>query len=318
MGEQKDHAMSRRGLIASAGIGVAATPFLGGTAAAKEPRHGHGHGHGRPHHRRVIPGADRAAAEDWKQLAGQRLGVITNPTGILGSSMRSIVDEMVESGKVEVTAVFGPEHGFRGTAQAGESEDTFVDERTGVTVYDAYGADAGKFAEFFADADIDTVVFDIQDVGARFYTYIWTMYEAMIAAIGAGLKFVVLDRPNPLGGQARGPMMTDGFTSGVGKDKILQQHGMTVGELARFFDGELMPGLADGQLGDQLSVIEVRGWKPEMLYADTGLAWVPPSPRCSTSAPVCSRRPISVRGAAPPVRSRSSVRRMSITIGRPR
>ena len=88
------------------------------------------------------------------------------------------------------------------------------------------------------------MVFDIQDVGARFYTYIWTMYDAMIAAGERGLRFVILDRPNPVGGRARGPMLADGFTSGVGKDKIVQQHGMTVGELARFFNGELLPAPA--------------------------------------------------------------------------
>ncbi|WP_228266076.1 exo-beta-N-acetylmuramidase NamZ family protein [Microlunatus elymi] len=263
-------------MIAGVGAGVAATPFLGGVAAAAEP----GHGHGR--HERVVPGADAAAADGWKPLTGQRLGVITNPTGILAGSMRSIVDEMVESGAVNVVAVFGPEHGFRGTAQAGESEGTYVDERTGVTVYDAYGANADKFAEFFADADVETVIFDIQDVGARFYTYIWTMYQAMAAAVRSGLDFVVLDRPNPVGGKANGPIMTDGYTSGVGLDKIVQQHGMTVGELARFFDGEFMPRVAGGRLDDRLSVIKVRGWMPDQLFAETGLRWVLPSPNMPT------------------------------------
>ncbi|HEY9292314.1 MAG TPA: DUF1343 domain-containing protein, partial [Microlunatus sp.] len=288
MGRHQDHsstadgrrspgAVTRRGLIAGVGAGVAATPFFGGVAAADQPGHGQGGG------RRVIPGADAAAAADWKPLAGRRLGIITNPTGILAASMRSIVDEMVESGAVNVVAVFGPEHGFRGTAQAGESEETYVDERTGVTVYDAYGATADKFAGFFADADVETVVFDIQDVGARFYTYIWTMYEAMIAAVRSGLDFVVLDRPNPVGGKANGPIMTEGFTSGVGKDRIVQQHGMTVGELARFFDGEFMPGLAGGRLADRLSVIKVEGWKPDQLFADTNLRWVLPSPNMPTS-----------------------------------
>ena len=156
---------------------------------------------------------------------------------------------MVAAG-VTVGGVFGPEHGFRGAAQAGSSEDTYVDERTGVTVYDAYGADATKFARFFTEAKVQTVIFDIQDVGARFYTYIWTMYDAMIAAGQLGLRFVILDRPNPVGGRARGPLLIDGFTSGVGKDRIVQQHGMTAGEFARYANGVLLPGGRQGE-GDR-------------------------------------------------------------------
>jgi uncharacterized protein YbbC (DUF1343 family) len=272
----RPHGVTRRSLIGGVGAGVAAAPFLGGVAAADTGHRGHRHRH------QVVPGADAAAADGWSQLTGQRLGVITNPTGVLSDPLINIVDAMVGVDGLQVAAVFGPEHGFRGTAQAGEAEETYVDERTGVTVYDAYGADADKFAGFFADADVETVVFDIQDVGARFYTYIWTMYEAMIAATRAGLRFVVLDRPNPVGGRAAGPMMTDGFTSGVGKDKIVQAHGMTVGELARFFDGEFMPRLAGGRLGKRLQVIEVRNWTGDLLYADTGLPWVLPSPNMPT------------------------------------
>lgn len=227
-------------------------------------------------------GADLAATQDWAPLAGSRLGVITNPTGILSHSMINIVDAMVGSGKVDVVAVFGPEHGFRGTAQAGGSESTAIDVRTGVMVYDAYGADADRLAAMFADADVQTIVFDIQDVGSRFYTYVWTMYSAMIAAVRTGLDFVILDRPNPIGGTARGPLLIDGFTSGVGLDKITQAHGMTVGELARYFDGELMAAAAGGTLGDRLSVIKVEGWTGELIFADTRLPWVSPSPNMPT------------------------------------
>lgn len=260
-----------------------AAPFAAARAQAAPrsvPRVDHGRDAGDS--RSVIPGADVAASQGWSPLAGTKLGVITNPTGILGGTMINIVDAMVASGKVEVAAVFGPEHGFRGTAQAGESEGTYTDERTGVTVYDAYGADADKFVSMFADAGVQTVVFDIQDVGARFYTYIWTMYSAMIAAIRTGLDFVILDRPNPTGGTARGPMLTDGYTSGVGLDKIVQAHGMTVGEVARYFDGELMPKAAGGTLGDRLAVIKVKNWTGKMIFADTGLQWVLPSPNMPT------------------------------------
>lgn len=141
----------------------------------------------------MTPGADVAAASGWSVLKGRKVGVITNPTGIL-LNLRSIVDEMHDAGTVDIRGVFGPEHGFRGTAQAGEAEETYVDERTGITVYDAYGANTAKFASMFRAAGVDTVVFDIQDVGARFYTYIWTMYTAMKAAVETGAS---LRRPRP-------------------------------------------------------------------------------------------------------------------------
>ncbi|MGD7705788.1 exo-beta-N-acetylmuramidase NamZ family protein [Microlunatus sp. Y2014] len=268
--------ISRRGMLAAAGAGAAVTAggLLPATAhaarPAQEPR------------QTVRPGADVAADDDWSVFAGRKIGVITNPTGIVRDGLISIVDQMHASGKVDVGAVFGPEHGFRGSAQAGESEDTYVDERTGITVYDAYGANAAKFETFYAESGIDTVVFDIQDVGVRFYTYIWTMYEAMIAAIRTGGKtFVVLDRPNPVGGTPHGAMMRDGFTSGVGKDKILQAHGMTAGEVARYFNGELMAEAAGGQL-DEIEVVKVDGWSPDMLFAETGLTWTLPSPNMPT------------------------------------
>jgi uncharacterized protein YbbC (DUF1343 family) len=263
--------LGRRALLrgAAAGAGtLAAAPFLGGTAAAST---------GAAQRARVWPGADVAQADDWSVLRGRRIGVITNPTGVVQSTLGSIVDAMVASGKVEVGAVFGPEHGFRGTAQAGSSEDTYVDERTGVTVYDAYGATAAKFQQLYTDARVDTVVFDIQDVGARFYTYIWTLYAAMTAAAKAGLSFVVLDRPNPIGGRARGPVLRDGFTSGVGQDEIAQAHGMTAGEIARFFHGEFLPTVAGRRL-EELRVVRMRGWRAGMLYPDTGLPWILPSP----------------------------------------
>jgi len=188
---------------------------------------------------------------------------------------------MVSSGDVNVVAVFGPEHGFRGTAQAGDSEGNHVDPRTGVMVYDAYGATATKLADFYRAANVETVVFDIQDVGARFYTYIWTMYEAMKAAVATGARFVVLDRPNPVGGSARGPMLQSAFVSGVGKKEIVQQHGMTVGELARFFDGEFLQAEVGARLSD-LTVLEMTGWLRKQTFMDTGLTWVMPSPNMPT------------------------------------
>lgn len=264
--------MKRRSLLAGAGA-LAAAPLIDvpSAVAASNGRRGN----------KVVTGAQVLADSGWKALAGQKVGVISNPTGLL-SDMSHIVDAMHASGKVNLVAVFGPEHGFRGTAQAGGSEGDHVDPRTGVMVYDAYGANADKLAQLYTRSGVQTVVFDIQDVGARFYTYIWTMYEAMVAAVRTGARFVVLDRPNPVGGYARGPMLRPGYTSGVGKEEIIQQHGMTVGELARLFNAEYLPIDTGGPRLKELQVIQTRGWRREQLYDDTGLTWVMPSPNMPT------------------------------------
>src|SRR5690625_4031431 len=268
--------VSRRGMLAGAGIGaaaVAASVLPGASRAHAEPTPSRDAA--------VLPGADVAHADGWRVFDGRRIGIITNPTGIIADGLISIVDAMHASGAVDIGAVFGPEHGFRGTAQAGESEGTYVDERTGITVYDAYGADAAKFEEFYNDSGVDTIVFDIQDDGVRFYTYIWTMYEAMIAAARTGKDFIVLDRPTPAGRRADGPKMPEGSTSDVGKDKILQAHGMTAGEVARYFNGELLQEAGGASL-DEVQVVKVTHWKPEMLFAETELPWVLPSPNMPT------------------------------------
>lgn len=267
--------LNRRQLLTAAGASALAVPLTATASGAAPAGPGKGGGPGG-----IKTGAEVAAADRWRVLAGQKVGVVTNPTGIL-ENLRNIVDEMHEAGTVDIVGVFGPEHGFRGTAQAGGSEGTYVDERTGITVYDAYGASATKMEQLFRTAGVETVVFDIQDVGARFYTYIWTMYTAMRAAVAIDARFVVLDRPNPVGGTARGPMMTTEYTSGVGAKEIIQAHGMTVGELARFFDAEFLPTDAGGRLRE-LEVVEVRGWRRDVLYADTGLPWVMPSPNMPT------------------------------------
>ncbi len=276
--------MDRRSFLSAVGGSLAATGTgtLVGAAVAAAPTSAapglsHDHGH------RIETGLDVLVGSGFATLAGQRVGVISNPTGV-NNKYQHLVDLMVAAGSVNVTGVFGPEHGFRGSAQAGGSEGTGTDARTGLTVYDAYGATATKFAELYDTAGVETVVFDIQDVGARFYTYIWTLYNAMVAASRRGLRFVVLDRPNPTGGIARGPMMTPEFETGVGAKEIVQQHGMTVGELARFFNGEFLPTDAGGPV--ELDVVEVRGWRTEVfgdeLFGEGGLPWVLPSPNMPT------------------------------------
>ena len=263
--------MDRRNFLMASAM---AAPLVttGAAAAAAEPQpQGHGRG--------TIPAADQLAADDWDMFRGRKIGVLTNPTGVLRDQTH-MVDAMVAAG-VRPTAVFGPEHGFRGTAQAGGSEGDYLDPRTQVPVFDAYGATATKLAGLFTKSGIDTMVFDIADVGARFYTYIWSMYTAMQASVATNLDFVVLDRPNPVGGRPSGPMLDPAFASGVGRKPIVQQHGMTAGELARLFDAEFLPADAGGRL-KSLEVVRLKGWRRDYLFSDTGLDWVLPSPNMPT------------------------------------
>jgi uncharacterized protein YbbC (DUF1343 family) len=270
--------LGRRRFLAASALGAplltaaAAAPAAATAAADQEPdRHGG----------RVTPGADLLAAQGWRALAGRRVGVLTNPTGALKDHTH-IVDSMVAAG-VRPVAAFGPEHGFRGTAQAGGSEGDFLDPRTRIPVYDAFGASADKLAGMFTKAGVDTVLFDIADVGARFYTFIWSMYTAMRAAVGTGAAFMVLDRPNPVGGAARGPQLDPAFATGVGLKPIVQQHGMTIGELARLFDAEFLPADTGRRLS-RLDVIQLRGWSRDELFDSTGLPWRMPSPNMPTSS----------------------------------
>jgi uncharacterized protein YbbC (DUF1343 family) len=228
----------------------------------------------------VRTGFESLRASGYASLAGQRVGIISNPTGI-DRDLSHIVDVMVADGQVDIQAVFGPEHGFRGTSQAGEGEDFFTDPKTGLPVYNAYN-DATAMERHFADLGLETVVFDIQDVGARFYTYIWTMYLALEAAARLGLRFVVLDRPNPLSArEAHGPVLHPRNASFVGLKPIAQQHGMTVGELARLFNAVFVPEATGGRRAE-LHVEELANWRRGQRFTDTGLPWVPPSPNMPT------------------------------------
>lgn len=216
-------------------------------------------------------------AQHYAALAGAKVGMIANPTSIT-RDLSHEVDLMHVSADVQVTAAFGPEHGFRGTAQAGGSEGFYIDAKTGLPVYDLYGASIATTADLVTQSGVDVLVFDIQDIGARFYTYIWTLYRSLAAAAQLGIPFVVLDRPNPIGGDhVAGPVLHPALSTGVGVKAICQQHGMTVGELAMLFNGEFVPGDAGGRKAD-LSVIELRGWLRTLGAETLDLPWVPPSP----------------------------------------
>ncbi|MFG3508398.1 exo-beta-N-acetylmuramidase NamZ domain-containing protein [Streptomyces sp. NPDC047821] len=256
--------VSRRGLLVAGGA-------AGVTAAA--PGRAGAHERGR---RRVRTGFDRLAADGYTALAGRRVGVVTNPTGVT-SEARHVVDVMHADERVDLVAVFGPEHGFRGTAQAGGSEGRYDDPATGLPVYDTYLKSGRALADVFTASGVDTVVFDIQDVGARFYTYIWTLYDCMVAAVLAGKRFMVLDRPNPVTGRAAlGPVLDRAFATFVGREPIAQAHGMTVAELARLFNAEFL------QRPVELATVRMSGWRRADFFDGTGLPWVPPSPNMPT------------------------------------
>jgi len=255
-----------------AGVGLS-TPLADGATASSPP--------GRGLDGKVQTGFDVLAAGHYQLVAGKKLGIISNPTGIV-HDLSHEVDVMHASSEVNLTAVFGPEHGFRGTAQAGGSEGFSTDPATGLPVYDLFGAGISDMAAIFTKSGIEVLSFDIQDIGARFYTYIWTMYQSMAAAAVLGMPYVVLDRPNPIGGVApTGPIMHPGFESGVGLKPIAQQHAMTVGELAQLFNDQFVPGDANGKKAD-LTVVPMRGWRRGHYFDETGLPWVMPSPNVPT------------------------------------
>ncbi|MEU0027611.1 DUF1343 domain-containing protein [Streptomyces sp. NPDC006335] len=227
-------------------------------------------------HARRRTGFENLAASGYEQLQGQRVGIVTNPTGVT-RDVHHIVDVMHTDSRVQLTAVFGPEHGFRGTAQAGGSEGRYDDPATGLPVYDTYLKSGRPLADIFTASGVDTVVFDIQDVGARFYTYIWTLYDCMEAAQLAGKRFVVLDRPNPVTGRAAlGPVLHREFATFVGRQPISQAHGMTVAELARLFNGEFLTSPVT------LDTVLMTGWRRSEFYDAWDLPWVPPSPNMPT------------------------------------
>lgn len=267
--------LSRRGLLTAGTGALAATAAAAPGAAAQDGRGPHG-GHGASAGR-VRTGFERLAASGYAALSGERVGVVTNPTGVT-RDVRHIVDVMHADDRVDLRAVFGPEHGFRGTAQAGGSEGRYDDPATGLPVYDTYLKSGQELADIFTASGVDTVVFDIQDAGARFYTYIWTLYDCMESAARAGKRFVVLDRPNPVTGRAAlGPVLDKAFATFVGREPIAQAHGMTVAELALLFNAEFLAARPV-----DLETVTMKGWRRSDFFDATGLPWVPPSPNMPT------------------------------------
>ncbi len=218
-------------------------------------------------------GIDMLEAGGFAALRGQRVGLITNPTGVTGD-LRSTIDVLHAAEGVELVALFGPEHGVRGDAPAGEHVGDARDTATGLPAYSLYGQTRKPTPAMLAG--LDTLVFDVQDIGSRSYTYISTLAVAMEAAAEAGRRLVVLDRPNPLGGERiEGRPLDLKYQSFVGHLPIPYVHGLTVGELAEMTNGE--GWLPEGRRCE-LTVVKMEGWRRSMLWADTGLHWVPTSP----------------------------------------
>jgi len=217
-------------------------------------------------------GADVLVEQNFEPLYGYRVGIITNHTATSGG--RHIVDLIHEHESVDVIALFGPEHGIRGDAPAGELIDFETDEATGLPVHSLYGEIRKPTPEMLEG--IDLLIFDIQDIGPRFYTYISTMGMAMEAAAENEIGFVVLDRPNPLGGElVEGFVREEGFESFVGYYPIPVTHGLTLGELAIMAKEE---GMLDGIDDLELQIIEVENWERGKYWSELNRDWNPPSP----------------------------------------
>jgi len=222
----------------------------------------------------VLPGIDVLSAQNYGILQNKRVGLITNHTGRTASGV-STIDILFRAKGVQLVALFSPEHGIRG--ESDDKVSSGVDGTTGLPIHSLYGKSCRPTAGMLRG--IEVLVFDIQDIGTRFYTYIGTLSLAMRAAREAGIPFVVLDRPNPLGGeQVQGaipttilPERTNGCGAITSIHPIPTRHGMTVGELARLFNSEF-------GIGCQLTVIPLQGWQRSMYFDQTGLAWINPSP----------------------------------------
>jgi uncharacterized protein YbbC (DUF1343 family) len=220
---------------------------------------------------KVKTGIEVLRESNFKILQGKRVGLITNPTGV-DSQLKSTVDILNEAPGVKLVALYGPEHGVRGDVYAGDKVETTIDKQTGIPVYSLYGKTRKANAEMLKGVDV--LVYDIQDIGCRSYTYISTMGLAMEAAAENNIEMVVLDRPNPVGGlKVEGNLAEDKFISFVSQFKIPYLYGLTCGELAKLLNGEKM-------LGTQckLTVVPMKGWKRKMTFDQTGLPWVLTSP----------------------------------------
>ncbi len=206
--------------------------------------------------------------ETWRELNGRTVGVITNQTGVT-SRLIPIVDAMRDNPSIHVKAIYAPEHGFRGDRPAGSYVRSYGDPQTHLPVYSLYGPTRHMTASMLHEVDV--LLFDIQDIGDRAYTFISTMAYAMQDAKRFDREIWILDRPNPVGNRVEGPVLEPQFESFIGLYPIAMRHGMTVGELARLFNGHF-------GIGANLRVVKMHGYRGSMIWPDTGLQWVQTSP----------------------------------------
>jgi uncharacterized protein YbbC (DUF1343 family) len=222
-----------------------------------------------PSQAQVSPGITVLLRDSSQLIAGKRVGLITNHTA-RDEKGRTTIDLLHDAPGVRLTALFAPEHGIRGAAPGGARISSGVDEKTGVRIYSLYGDTKTPTRRMLEDVDV--LVYDIQDVGARMYTYVWTMTLAAEAAKKAGKKFIVLDRPNPIRDDVvEGGMIDRRYRSFTGLHNVPLRYGLTPGELARFL-------VATGEIDADITVIPMKGYRRTMWWDETGLEWIPPSP----------------------------------------
>ena len=226
---------------------------------------------------RVMTGVEVLREGGFECLKGKRVGLVTNPTGV-DRDLKSTVDILFEAEEVNLVALYGPEHGVRGDVLAGEKVSDQVDAKTGLKVHSLYGKTRKPTPEMLSGVDV--LVYDIQDIGCRSYTFISTMGLVMQAAVENSIEVVVLDRPNPLGGEkVEGSGVSEGFFSFVSQFDIPYIYGLTCGELALYLNEKICCSL---------TVVPMLGWERTMNFKDTGLPWVPTSPQIpSTNAAIC-------------------------------
>jgi uncharacterized protein YbbC (DUF1343 family) len=222
---------------------------------------------------KVLTGVEILYRDGLDKIRGKRVGLITNQTGV-NSKLESTIDLIYKMKDVKLVALFAPEHGVRGAVPAGEKIDSYIDEGTNIPVFSLYGSTRKPTPEMLKN--IDVLIYDIQDIGARSYTYISTMGLAMEAAAENNISFVVLDRPNPLGGEKfEGSIVRDGYFSFISQFPIPYIYGLTCGELALMINSE---GWLKNKVKCDLTIVKMQGWKRNMIFEDTGLPWVLTSP----------------------------------------
>lgn len=220
---------------------------------------------------RIKTGIEVLKEQHFKCLEGKRVGLITNPTGV-DNRLTSTIDILYNAPNVQLVALYGPEHGVRGDIYAGDQIENESDPATGLPIYSLYGKTRKPTPEMLKG--IDVLVYDIQDIGCRSFTYISTMGTAMEAAAENNIEFIVLDRPNPLGGiKVEGNLVEDEYISFVSQFKIPYLYGLTCGELALMLNNEKMVPKPCN-----LHIVKMKGWKRNMEYTQTGLQWIPSSP----------------------------------------